>query len=373
MLPFVERQLIYWALSGLTTLIAWWLLGHSPRLADSVRWRAVSTAVLLAVPTVFWMLGCRLFDHWHSTFQFIGVAHGFYVGFFWLPVTALVWSWLGDRDVLAIIASLALLGVGGWSLFGEPNRLVVVRESVAVEAWSEHAEPLRLVHVSDLQTVGPCARNRRAAELINGLDPDVIIVTGDYVAGPFPADGSHRPALEEAQRFLAELEPELALICIAGHSENESQRLEIFEGLELTYLTNDELELDLGYGRRLRVFGLTALDADLEAFEVRSERGLATLFASHVPDVSGELDGLGVDLHLAGHTHGGQVTLPFLGAPFTLSELPSRYARGLHRFGDHWLNVNPGIGMEGNHAPRFRFRCPPQIDLIVLEGAGSGV
>jgi predicted MPP superfamily phosphohydrolase len=54
----------------------------------------------------------------------------------------------------------------------------------------------------------------------------------------------------------------------------------------------------------------------------------------------------------------------------TLSQLPREYARGLHRFGDHWLNVNPGIGMEGHHAPRIRFLCPPQIDLILLEGSG---
>ena len=95
-----------------------------------------------------------------------------------------------------------------------------------------------------------------------------------------------------------------------------------------------------------------------------------TLVASHVPDVTLELEGRGVDLHLAGHTHGGQVALPLYGAPYTLSRLHRRYAKGLHRYGDRWLNVNPGIGMEGNHSPRIRFLCPPQIDLLRLGGGG---
>ena len=86
-----------------------------------------------------------------------------------------------------------------------------------------------------------------------------------------------------------------------------------------------------------------------------------------MPDVSDRLDGLGIDLHLAGHTHGGQIVVPLYGPPVTLSSLPRRYARGLHPFGDHLINVAAGIGMEGNHAPRIRFLCPPEICVIEIE------
>ena len=66
-----------------------------------------------------------------------------------------------------------------------------------------------------------------------------------------------------------------------------------------------------------------------------------------------------------------KIVLPLLGPPMTLSDLPRSHARGLHRLGDHWLHVSAGIGMEGNHAPRVRFLCPPSIDLLVLSGAAQ--
>jgi predicted MPP superfamily phosphohydrolase len=377
MLPYVERQVIYALASGVTTLGAWILLGRFRPLCAAPRLRAVATAVSLAVPTVLWMVGARVLDDWHSTYQFIGVAHGFYVGVLWLPVVTLIGARRprrrtgGRRDWVLAAACMGLVAAGVYALFIEPNRLAVDRQRVTIDAWPADAAPLTLVHLSDLQTVGPCARNDRALELVNALEPDVIVVTGDYAAGPFGGTGADEPAVLEARRFLEGLRPKLALVCVEGHSERGAHRREIFSGLDLAYLEDEELELDLGDGRRLRIFGLKAHEADLAAFEPRAEPGLATLFASHVPDLSGELDGLGIDLHLAGHTHGGQVALPFIGAPLTLSKLPRKYARGLHRFGDHWLNVSPGIGMEGNHAPRFRFLCPPEIDCIELVGGGS--
>ena len=134
------------------------------------------------------------------------------------------------------------------------------------EKW-QRGVPCRTVHISDLQTVG--AREWRAAEAINALEPDLIVWCGDCVARLWRSNGR------------------------------------------------------------------------------------------------------AVDLHLAGHTHGGQIALPFFGPPVTLSSLPRRFARGLHRFGDHWLHVTPGIGMEGSHAPRIRFLCPPSIDLIELRGGAE--
>ena len=75
---------------------------------------------------------------------------------------------------------------------------------------------------------------------------------------------------------------------------------------------------------------------------------------------------LGVDLHLAGHTHGGQVALPFYGAVITLSKYGKRYERGLYREEGTWLYVNRGIGLEGRFAPRVRFFARPEVTLIEI-------
>jgi predicted MPP superfamily phosphohydrolase len=86
----------------------------------------------------------------------------------------------------------------------------------------------------------------------------------------------------------------------------------------------------------------------------------------HNPNFVAQLAPLGkvADLVLAGHTHGGQVALPFLGPPYTKTSLPNRYASGLHDYMGLPLHVSAGIGMERAAAPQIRFLCPPEICLL---------
>ncbi len=88
----------------------------------------------------------------------------------------------------------------------------------------------------------------------------------------------------------------------------------------------------------------------------------------HSPDPAPELIALGYDLVLAGHTHGGQVRAPVIGALVTNSSIPPRMARGLFRMGAGHLHVSPGLGTS-RYAP-FRFLCRPEAALLELR-AGS--
>jgi len=85
----------------------------------------------------------------------------------------------------------------------------------------------------------------------------------------------------------------------------------------------------------------------------------------HYPDEIADVAGR-TDLYCAGHTHGGQVALPFYGALVTLSRYGKRYEAGLYREGSTWLYVNRGVGMEGGVAPRVRFFARPEITIIEL-------
>ena len=90
------------------------------------------------------------------------------------------------------------------------------------------------------------------------------------------------------------------------------------------------------------------------------------ILLAHSPDQVLEAIGLGADLVLSGHTHGGQVRLPLLGAVYAGTKLGRDYAAGLFSVEDTWLYVSRGIGMTG--LP-IRFLCPPEVTLIILERA----
>ncbi len=90
----------------------------------------------------------------------------------------------------------------------------------------------------------------------------------------------------------------------------------------------------------------------------------------HAPDVVSEYLLAGFDLVVGGHTHAGQVRVPGYGALVTNCSLPTALAGGLHRVGEGWLHVSPGLG-QGSYTP-IRFNCRPEATLLRLEPAVSG-
>jgi predicted MPP superfamily phosphohydrolase len=111
--------------------------------------------------------------------------------------------------------------------------------------------------------------------------------------------------------------------------------------------------------------------------EGRDQGALKTLLAQvpeqayklllyHSPDLIEVAAEGGIDLYLAGHTHGGQIRLPVYGAVFTSSRLGKRYEMGQYTVGETVLYVNRGLGMEGSIAPRARFLCPPEIAVVEI-------
>src|SRR5919106_308297 len=88
----------------------------------------------------------------------------------------------------------------------------------------------------------------------------------------------------------------------------------------------------------------------------------------HTPELLSMWANRGYDLVLAGHTHGGQVRMPFVGALVTNCSLPNALARGLHRVGNTWVHVSPGLGT--SKFSRFRFLCPPEVTLLRVGPVG---
>jgi len=370
LLPHQKLQLVYVAIALVLSVAAWRGAG---RISRPERWfhRSALAFALVAGAGIVALCLLRPFARDIASF-FIAVAITFYAAGFFVPLlagAAAIRDPATRTSVRVARAALCLVptSVALDALLLEPNRLVIREETVPLPAWNAGTTELRLVHLSDLQTVGPCARETRALEEVRNLRPDLVVVTGDYVAGP---NFDTRPAEADAHAFLAQLASIAPTIVVAGHCEDDAMRARIFEGTGVRYLEDRTEDFDFGEGRRLRVAGLDPFKPDLRLPRAPRPTGTAMVVATHPPDVTTELDGMRVDLHLAGHTHGGQIALPFLGPPVILSRLPTKYARGLFRYDDHWLDVCAGLGMEGNHAPRIRFLCPPEIVLLKLVGGG---
>ena len=357
-MPYTQFQLGYAVATLIAGCFLWSAAGRVRALALHPRWRTLAVAAGLAVCA---LLGALAFDT-----LFSAVAVLFYAGALVLPALML-WQQRGAprKDLLWIGLALLAPATACYAAFVAPNDLRLVEREQTFRSWPADAQPFTLVQISDLQTVGPCARQDEAVALINALDPDLIAVCGDYIAGPF---FDPEPAIAAAREFLSALRAKHGIVCVKGHSETRGLRERVFQGLPLRYLDDEEFTLELGPAQRLRVIGM---GFDEPEFATRREAGTLTLVLSHVPDQSRSLIGREVDLHLAGHTHGGQIAIPGFGAPITLSSLPRKFARGWFAFGDHWLSVTPGIGMEGHHAPRVRLFCPPEIDVIRLRGGGE--
>jgi len=113
---------------------------------------------------------------------------------------------------------------------------------------------------------------------------------------------------------------------------------------------------------------LEADGARLRSLLADAPPGAYTVLLYHTPDLMPQAAALGVDLYLAGHTHGGQWRLPGFGAILTSSRYWKRYEAGLYREGQTRLYVSRGLGLEGFGTPRARFFCPPEVVALTLGG-----
>jgi uncharacterized protein len=243
--------------------------------------------------------------------------------------------------------------------------------------------PVSVLHVSDLHLL---RRDRRLREFLASLPPcDVTVATGDLLGEP--------EALDAVVAALDPIRGRLASLFVLGSNDYfrprptnpfryfrrhrpGRQRRDVrrgrgtelagrLEAVGWTHLKNVRGELDLG-GTTAEVAGMD--DPHIHRADLRTmTRRMPDLFGLavvHSPDPAPELAALGWDLVLSGHTHGGQVRLPLVGALVTNSHMPRRFASGLARIGGAVLHTSPGLGTS-RYAP-FRFLCRPEAAILEL-------
>ncbi|MFN2589329.1 MAG: metallophosphoesterase [Actinomycetota bacterium] len=239
---------------------------------------------------------------------------------------------------------------------------------------------LTILHLSDLHFVRGDARKAR---FLSSLPrPDLTVLTGDVLGEP--------RAVEDAVAALSPVRGRFGSYVVLGSNDYFAPRplnyanyfrkrrrrragirgrsadlVRLLEADGWTYLRNGREVVNAG-GTRVEVLGLD--DPHIERHDLRvaprTEPDAFGLAVVHSPDPAPELAALGYDLVLSGHTHGGQVRLPGVGALVTNSDIPTRLAMGLSRLGPTLLHVSPGLGTS-KFAP-FRFLCRPEATLMEL-------
>lgn len=275
--------------------------------------------------------------------------------------------WLASA-LLLLISVLAYYGT--WV---EPFSLGVTRQRFTTSKWDASAPALRLLHISDLHIERVTPRERHLNRLITELKPDIIVFTGDFVN----LSNTHDPESEVAIRsVIGEWSAPLGVYCVAGTPLVETlERVNAFiKDLDnLKLLANQWMTINTP-GGPFNILGMMTthdLDVDRAALKkmvlVAPQSGI-TLLLAHAPDIAPEANNARIDLYFAGHTHGGQIRLPFIGAIFSSSRLGNRFIMGRYELGHTTLYTSRGVGLEGLGAPRARFLCPPEITLWEIGG-----
>jgi predicted MPP superfamily phosphohydrolase len=285
-----------------------------------------------------------------------------------------------------VAGGIVAAGVGGliWSTVIERNLFALRRVQVPVlapDAW-----PIRVLHISDLHLLPRQRRKAAWTRALADLRPDLVINTGDTLAGvaSVPAAvAAFGPLLDLPGAFVFGNNDFYAPVPKSPH-RYFTRATPLQRGVELPWqdlraaqaergwvdLTNRRSETQIR-GQRIAFAGVNDAHTKRDRYEMiagpADADAVVRIGLTHSPEPR-VLDGFaddGYDLVLAGHTHGGQVRIPGIGAVVTNSGIDRSRARGLSRWGSRmWLNVSAGLG-NSPYMP-IRFACRPEATLLTL-------
>ncbi len=281
------------------------------------------------------------------------------------------WAPTAGARLLAWTA-LALIPVAIWARWVEPFRLELVEPRVPLAEEREGREPLRIGVLADIQCPRVTDYEIAAVERLMSLEPDLILLPGDLVQCR-PVDFAEvAPGFRD---LLSRLSAPGGVYLVFGNVERRDTVEILIRGTEVELLYDRSVAVRVR-DRRVRVGGMRLSFDDPEPgrvireLEAPDDPGEVRILMAHRPDAVYRLASRSrVDLLVCGHTHGGQVAVPFLGPPLTLSSVPRRVAAGgLSDLDGRRVYVSRGVGCERGQAPRIRFLVRPEITLITLGG-----
>lgn len=270
------------------------------------------------------------------------------------------------------VAAVALGSVIDGFAF-EPSHPQLTRIDIQLARLPAALDGFTIAQLSDFH-YGPFAESaiRRAIDVVNQLKADLIVLTGDFVTIPILADYIHNArdsarVADPCAQLLAGLSARLGKYAVLGNHDRDSDPGFITECLQsrgMPVLSNRSIPIE-DSGARLWIAGIDdalAGKPDLDVTLKQVPREEPVVLLAHEPDFADTAKAYPVDLQLSGHSHGGQVSFPFIG-PLYLPDQARKYPRGRYQLRALTLYTNIGLGTI--RIP-VRFNCPPEITLFTL-------
>lgn len=280
-----------------------------------------------------------------------------------------------SRRQLLAGGALSLAALGLYSTEIERHFIEVVERTFHIRGLPEAFHGFRIAQISDihLEWFTEDFLLRQAVAKINALKPDLVLTTGDYISNNSSgADNRAAAAMPHCGAILSTLECPLRYASLGNH--DVAVNSDAIVSVLTTYGMNPLVNRYVAIERSTQHIWLAGLD---DAGVGRPNIDLAVperpdapvLLMCHEPDfvdvISRHRRSPHIDLVLSGHSHGGQVRLPLVGAP-ALPTMGRKYPIGHYQLGNMQMYVNRGLGTVGLPV---RFNCPPEITHITLQPA----
>ena len=276
-----------------------------------------------------------------------------------VPFALLPFAW----NLSFEIAGTLLVVYGFWI---EPFWVDLHLETISSEKLSPR-KTFRVLHLGDLHMERITRREKWILQKVRECTPDLIVFSGDVLNLSYLKDET---AQADALAFFNSLSAPLGIYGVSGSPAVDKpefiSRLAAQTGF--TWLNDDIKSIDTTAGR-INLIGVTcSQNPDKDEVVLSNLLDKASLSANgfnlllyHSPDLAPNASRLGVDLQLSGHTHGGQVRLPLIGALYSGSLYGKRFEAGRYVVNGMTLYTSRGLGMEGAFAPRVRLLCRPEM------------
>ncbi len=262
----------------------------------------------------------------------------------------------------------------GHTVFGEPNLFKVETVRLKLERLPRAFSGFRVAQISDIHMGGwmNVDRLQRVADLVIAERPDALLITGDFLFGHRFTEASKR-GINDLIRVLSPLAASIPSFAVLGNHDywtNPEAVREMLCRCGITDLTNT-VSMLRREGGKLHLCGLDDIrHGDVRLNHVLAQLGenSAAILLVHEPDYADTSAATGkFDLQISGHSHGGQIVVPFYGPP-VLPLSGRKYPSGLYKVGNMFQYTNRGVWMD---RLAIRLNCPPEITIFILESIDS--